>query len=84
MVVSATASIMTRTLKTIFKAAGLSLADDVPTPNDDWFNKPRVICFLYLAIAAWDLIFATRRILLDDNRLRWGCTQLPARRVGIF
>ena len=80
MVVSATASIMTRTLKTIFKAAGLSLADDVP--NDDWFNKPRVICFLYLAIAAWDLIFATR--ILDDNRLRWGCTQLPARRVGNF
>ena len=80
MVVSATASFMTRTLKTIFKAAGMSVADDYPTANKD--NKPRVICFLYLAIAAWDLIFATR--ILDDNRLRWGCTQLPARRVGSF
>ena len=53
-VVSAIASFTTRTLKTIFREAGISLADDGTAVEH---RQPRVICLLYLAIAAWDDYF---------------------------
>ena len=54
MVVSAIASFMPRTLKTIFREAGISLADDGPAVEH---RQPRMICLLYLAIVAWDNYF---------------------------
>ena len=63
MVVSAIASFTTRTLKTIFREAGISLADDGPVVKH---RQPRVICLLFLAIAAWDHSFKQSNLTVLD------------------